>query len=158
MRSAAFALLLACAVPFQAMAQADGSATVPLGKVPTVEGGGDGGAVTVPPPAASDAKAPPAALDALPPAEMGTLSSWRAKTDRASIRLAADLPADQLLDAPVADSGGKPLGTIDDLLIDTDGMVRKALLRQEAGGSPTIIDLTQLSRAQSGAGFVLTQP
>jgi hypothetical protein len=95
---------------------------------------------------------------ATPPEPTGTLSSWRAAEDRAAIRIGSGFGADELLGAAVVDHEGRVVGRIEDLLIGTDGMVRKALLRasEPAPGSPsTVIDLLQLQRQRDRAGFVL---
>ena len=60
----------------------------------------------------------------------------------------------------MVDGGGRELGTIADLLVDTDGMVRKALVQPpEEGARPWIVDVSHL-RGHPGQerGFVLDGP
>jgi sporulation protein YlmC with PRC-barrel domain len=149
------AVVIACA---GAAGQAEeASPAAPAAKVPTLEGTRD---ATVPPPqqpSGGGAEAP-AVTTATPPEPTGTLSSWRAAKDRSAIRIGSGFGADELLGAAVVDHEGRALGRIEDLLIDTDGMVRKAMLRaSEAapGSPPTVIDLLQLQRRRDRAGFVL---
>jgi hypothetical protein len=55
------------------------------------------------------------------------------------------------LGAVVVDGTGRELGRIEDLLIDTDGMARKAVVRP-LGGRPAFLDLTGLTRRENGDG------
>ena len=95
----------------------------------------------------------------MPPAPLGTLSSWRAAEDRSAIRIGSEFGADELLGAPVVDREGRAVGTIEDLLVDTDGLVRKAMVRPapEAGSGSAVVDLLQLRRRDGGGGFVVDE-
>jgi sporulation protein YlmC with PRC-barrel domain len=89
------------------------------------------------------------------------LSSWRAAQDRSAIRIGSEFGADELLGAPVVDREGRAVGTIDDLLVDTDGLVRKAMVRpapEAAGSRSAVVDLLQLrKRDGGGGGFVVDE-
>jgi hypothetical protein len=135
------AVVIACA---GAAGQAEEARpAAPTAEIPTLEGTRD---ATMPPPqqpSGGGAEAP-AVTTATPPEPTGTLSSWRAAKDRAAIRIGSGFGADELLGAAVVDHEGRTLGRIEDLLIDMDGMVRKATLGisdPAAGSQPTIIDL-----------------
>ncbi len=97
----------------------------------------------------------------MPPAALGTLSSWRAAQDRSAIRIGGEFGADELLGAPVVDREGRAVGTIEDLLVDTDGLVRKAMVRpapEAAGSGSAVVDLLQLrKRDGGGGGFVVDE-
>jgi hypothetical protein len=149
------AVVIACA---GAAGQAEeASPAAPTAEIPTLEGTRD---ATMPPPqqpSGGGAEAP-AVTTATPPEPTGTLSSWRAAKDRSAIRIGSGFGADELLGAAVVDHEGRALGRIEDLLIDTDGLVRKAMLRAldaAPGSQPTLIDLLQLQRQRDRAGFVL---
>jgi sporulation protein YlmC with PRC-barrel domain len=153
----AFLLLLADAGS-AGRAQEAGSA--PAGEIPTLEGTRD---ATVPPRRgdAGGAARAPVAPTAMPPAALGTLSSWRAAQDRSAIRIGSEFGADELLGAPVVDREGRAVGTIEDLLVDTDGLVRKAMVRpapEAAGSRSAVVDLLQLrKRDGGGGGFVVDE-
>jgi sporulation protein YlmC with PRC-barrel domain len=153
----AFLLLLADAGS-AGRAQEAGSA--PAGEIPTLEGTRD---ATVPPRRedAGGAAQAPVAPTAMPPAALGTLSSWRAAEDRSAIRIGSEFGADELLGAPVVDREGRAVGTIEDLLVDTDGLVRKAMVRpapEAAGSRSAVVDLLQLrKRDGGGGGFVVDE-
>ena len=153
----AFLLLLADAGS-AGRAQEAGSA--PAGEIPTLEGTRD---ATVPPRRedAGGAAQAPVAPTAMPPAALGTLSSWRAAQDRSAIRIGSEFGADELLGAPVVDREGRAVGTIEDLLVDTDGLVRKAMVRpapEAAGSRSAVVDLLQLrKRDGGGGGFVVDE-
>ena len=70
--------------------------------------------------------------------------------------MGSEFGADELVGAAVVDRAGQAIGQIEDLLIDTDGLVRKAVLRSAdaAGSRSTVIDLLQLHR-QGDKTFVL---
>lgn len=156
------AAVLALGLPIAACAQQP-TDQVPLEDIPKVEGGP--GATTVPP--AGEPSPPPSNAEATtaisPPSPAGTVSSWRQHTDRTSIRIASPHGADELMGAEVVDPSGQLVGTIDDLLVDTDGMVRKAVLTAAAGAEPlpaeaSIIDLASLKARPEGQGFTLEAP
>ena len=132
----------------------------PAGEVPTLEGTRD---ATVPPRRgdAGGAAQAPVAPTAMPPAALGTFSSWRAAEDRSAIRIGGEFGADELLGVPLVDREGRAVGTIEDLLVDTDGLVRKAMVRpapEAAGSGSAVVDLLQLrKRDGGGGGFVLDE-
>ena len=149
------AVVIACA---GAAGQAEeASPAAPTAEIPTLEGTRD---ATMPPPRppSGEGAGAPAVTTATPLEPTGTLSSWRAAKDRAAIRIGSGFGADELLGAAVVDHEGRVVGRIEDLLIDTDGLVRKAILRASdpaAGSRATIVDLLQLRRRDAGNGFVL---
>jgi hypothetical protein len=154
----AFLLLLADAG--SAGRAQEGAGPAPAGEIPTLEGTRD---ATVPPrrgDAGGEARAP-VAPTAMPPAALGTLSSWRAAEDRSAIRIGGEFGADELLGAPLVDREGRAVGTIEDLLVDTDGLVRKAMVRpapEAAGSGSAVVDLLQLRRRdEGGGGFVVDE-
>jgi hypothetical protein len=129
----------------------------PLEDIPTVEGAPDATTVPARPSGGRDAAAPVASPTAALPSLAGTVSTWRSSENRAGIRIASEHGADRLIDAPVVDSGGRELGTITDLLVDSDGMVRKALV-QPAGVRPLVVELAQLRERLGQRGFVADLP
>jgi sporulation protein YlmC with PRC-barrel domain len=153
----AFLLLLADA---GSAGRAQEAGPAPAGEIPTLEGTRD---ATVPPRRgdAGGAARAPVAPTAMPPAALGTLSSWRAAQDRSAIRIGGEFGADELLGAPVVDREGRAVGTIEDLLVDTDGLVRKAMVRpapEAAGSRSAVVDLLQLrKRDGGGGGFVVDE-
>ena len=135
------AVAIACAAAAGQAEEARPAA--PAAEIPTLEGTRD---ATMPPlrPSLGDGAGAPAVTTATPPEPTGTLSSWRAAKDRSAIRIGSGFGADELLGAAVVDHEGRVVGRIEDLLIDTDGLVRKATLGTSdpaAGSQPTIIDL-----------------
>ena len=157
----AFLLLLADAGSAgRAQEAGPAPAPAPAGEIPTLEGTRD---ATVPPRRedAGGAARAPVAPTAMPPAALGTLSSWRAAKDRSAIRIGGEFGADELLGAPVVDREGRAVGTIEDLLVDTDGLVRKATVRPApgaAGSGSAVVDLLQLRRRdEGGCGFVVDE-
>jgi hypothetical protein len=137
----------------------EGAGPAPAGEVPTLEGTRD---ATVPPRRgdAGGAAQAPVAPTAMPPAALGTLSSWRAAEDRSAIRIGGEFGADELLGAPLVDREGRAVGTIEDLLVDTDGLVRKAMVRpapEATGSGSAVVDLLQLRRRAAGGGFVVDE-
>ena len=143
----AFLLLLADA---GSAGRAQEAGPAPAGEIPTLEGTRD---ATVPP------RRGDAGGAAQAPAALGTLSSWRAAEDRSAIRIGGEFGADELLGAPLVDREGRAVGTIEDLLVDTDGLVRKAMVRPapEAGSGSAVVDLLQLRRRDGGGGFVVDE-
>jgi hypothetical protein len=130
------------------------------GGIPSLEGTRD---ATVPPRRgdAGDAARALVAPTAMPPAALGTLSSWRAAEDRVAIRIGGEFGADELLGASLVDREGRVVGTIEDLLVDTDGLVCKAMVRPAApeatGSGSATVDLLQLRRQAAGGGFVVDE-
>jgi len=137
----------------------EGAGPAPAGEVPTLEGTRD---ATVPPQredVGGEAQAP-VAPTAMPPAALGTLSSWRAAKDPSAIRIGSEFGADELLGAPLVDREGRAIGTIEDLLVDTDGLVRKAMVRpapEAAGSGSAVVDLLRLRKRDEGGGFVVDE-
>jgi hypothetical protein len=161
---AAVGTILAFLLPLLADAGSAGRAqeagSPPAGEVPTLEGTRD---ATVPPRRedVGGAAQAPVAPTAMPPAALGTFSSWRAAKDPSAIRIGGEFGADELLGAALVDREGRAVGTIEDLLVDTDGLVRKAMVRpapEAAGSGSAVVDLLQLRRRDDGGGgFVVDE-
>lgn len=144
--------LIAATVGTSATGHAQGSNAAPAADIPTVTGTQD---ATIPPPESGGAAGPPVTTTTMPPAVSGTLSSWRSSSDRSAIRIGSELGADELLNAEIIDPTGQTVGRIDDLLIDSDGLVRKAVLKPADGASETrIVDLIELRRWGEGRKLV----